>query len=239
MNDFNSFYLVEINIFITIRIELHSFLHFFHSFLNILGQIKMLKPRTRTVLSTAMSVELTLSRSASFVSSIIDPSAFFVHFFNSFLLIWKILVRDDLRRSQIETLNSQGHRGRAVLTNSSPLAQKAKESLKSSSVKVKLNKPIFLFTFGPKASVCEPMVSVVPIYLVASSTASWKFFISPCDLCVYRSIPALKFLLNAVSNFSYVWLKHLISRQNGPWSHGQSDVHMSGFHVDNRSHDQF
>jgi len=212
VNDSNSFYLVEINIFITIRIEFHSFLHFFHSFLNILGQIKMLKPRTRTVLSTAMSVELTLSRSASFVSSIIDPSAFFVHFFNSFLLIWKILVRDDLRRSQIETLNSQGHRGRAVLTNSSPLAQKAKESLKSSSVKVKL---------------------------VASSTASWKFFISPCDLCVYRSIPALKFLLNAVSNFSYVWLRHLISRQTCPWSHGQSDVHMSGFHVDNRSHDQF
>lgn len=148
MNDSNSFYLVEINIFITIRIEFHSFLHFFHSFLNILGQIKMLKPRTRTVLSTAMSVELTLSRSASFVSSIIDPSAFFVHFFNSFLLIWKILVRDDLRRSQIETLNSQGHRGRAVLTNSSPLAQKAKESLKSSSVKVKLNKWILLI-FGP------------------------------------------------------------------------------------------
>ena len=147
MNDFNSFYLVEINIFITIRIELHSFLHFFHSFLNILGQIKMLKPRTRTVLSTAMSVELTLSRSASFVSSIIDPSAFFVHFFNSFLLIWKILVRDDLRTSQIETLNSQGHRGRVVLTNSSPLAQKAKESLKSSSVKVKLNKSILLI-FG-------------------------------------------------------------------------------------------
>ena len=56
-----------------------------------------------------MNVELTLSRSASFVSSIIDPSAFFVHFFNSFLLILKILVRDDLRRSQIRY--SKGHMG--------------------------------------------------------------------------------------------------------------------------------
>ena len=102
---------------------------------------------------TVMNVELTLSRSASFVSSIIDPSAFFVHFFNSFLLILKILVRDDLRRSQIETRYSKGDKGQ--LTNSSPLAQKAKESLKSSSVKVKLNKWILLLTFGP-ASVCVP-----------------------------------------------------------------------------------
>ena len=100
-----------------------------------------------------MNVELTLSRSASFVSSIIDPSAFFVHFFNSFLLILKILVRDDLRRSQIETRYSKGDKEQ--LTNSSPLAQKAKESLKSSSVKVKLNKWILLLTFGP-ASVCVP-----------------------------------------------------------------------------------
>ena len=56
-------------------------------------------------------------------------------------------VAHSLRTSQIETLNSQGHRGRVVLTNSSPLAQKAKESLKSSSVKVKLNKSILLI-FG-------------------------------------------------------------------------------------------
>ena len=42
-------------------------------------------------------------------------------------------------------------RGCAVLTNSSPLAQKAKESLKSSSVKVKLNKRFFVFNFKRSA----------------------------------------------------------------------------------------
>lgn len=99
-------------------------------------------------------------------------------------------------------------RGCAVLTNSSPLAQKAKESLKSSSVKVKLNKRFFLILNG-RPLFC-PFEPIKPGYLVASSTASWKFFISPCDLCVYRSIPALKFLLKAVSNFSNLRLKKYV-----------------------------
>ena len=99
-------------------------------------------------------------------------------------------------------------RGCAVLTNSSPLAQKAKESLKSSSVKVKLNNRFFYFK---RSAFFCPFEPIKPGYLVASSTASWKFFISPCDLCVYRSIPALKFLLKAVSNFSNLRLKNMFN----------------------------
>ena len=168
-----------------------------------------------------MNVEQTLSRSASFVSSIIDPSAFFVHFFNSFLLILKILVRDDLRRSQIRY--SKGHTGLSWTYKFVTVSTEGKrifEIIIRQSQTEEMNFTVDLRTgFG----LCtwesydmthtyvtyesEAMTSFNPIYLVASSTASWKFFISPCDLCVYRSIPALKFLLKAVSNFSYLRLK--------------------------------
>lgn len=223
MSGINSLYLVKIDILITIRIELHSFLHFFHCFLNIWNYNKTSSwwpcASSRTVENsrTVMNVEPTLSRSASFVSSIIDPSAFFVHFFNSFLLILKIpRQRWPKKVSDWDFQISRSCSTKLYLQNRLRWRRKQKNPWNHHQSKSNWTNEFYCWPSDRLRLVDLRVIPKWPmtlwlwpllIYLVESSTASWKFFISPCDLCVYRSIPALKFLLKAVSNFSYLRLK--------------------------------